>query len=170
MSRTCLAVVALTAGTLIAAGCGGSSKSSSHPASAQSSTSAAVTAPAGALTRAQLIARGNAICYRLNVRRTSITIRKRQDYEALVPALAGEELAAAVEMGKLTPPPSMAHDWQQMITGAHTIGEVTGHFRTYAEASNEKLARPFDPILTKGIDQLVGAAKHAGFKECSHFA
>lgn len=175
MSLTRFAAPTLAALTLAVGGCGGSAKSSNQQTSAQTAGKQTNVAnqsgvPSGPLTRAQLIARGDAICYRLNVRRASTRIGKPQDYERLIPQLAAYELAAANEMGEITPPASMAHDWQQMVAGSHTIAEVTGHFHRYVDATNDKKALPFDIILGKGIDQLTKAAKRAGFKECGRFA
>jgi hypothetical protein len=122
------------------------------------------------LSRSELIAQGDAICYRLNAKRATLTISRPQDYERIVPPLAAYELAAAAEMGRLMPPTSMAHDWSEMVSGARTIAQATGRFRTYAEANKGKLAHTIDLVLGRGIDELVHAAKRAGFKECSHFA
>jgi hypothetical protein len=172
MPSTRLAALALSALTLAASGCGGSAKSSSQttsPASAVSTTANESATPSGPLTRAQLIAKGDAICYRLNTRRSSTRINTPQAYERLVPPLAAFELAGAAEMGKLIPPPSMAHAWQQMVAGARTIAEVTGRYRRYADASSHKLSRPLDAILGKAINELVVTAKREGFNDCARF-
>jgi hypothetical protein len=180
MRCTYLAALALGASalTLVPSGCGGSTKSATRtapsgsaqpPAGGKADVTSESSTSSGSLTRAQLIARGNAICYRLNARRSSTRISRPQDYERLVPVLAAYELAAATEMSKLTPPASMARDWRQMIAGSRTIAEVTGHFQRYSEAGNEKKSRPLDAILGKAIEELTSAAKHAGFKDCAQF-
>ncbi len=174
MRRTPLAVLALAASVLAASGCGGSTKASSQAASttvagSPAGATATQTAPSGPLTRAQLIEKGEAICYRLNVKRSSTRISQPGDYERFVPVLAATELAAATEMGNLTPPPALAGEWREMIAGAHAIGEVTGHFPHYSEASNNKLAHRYDVILSHAVEQLTGAARRAGFKECARF-
>jgi hypothetical protein len=116
-----------------------------------------------------LISRGDAICYRLNAKRRTISIGGPEDYERLVVPLAAYELAAATEMGSLTPPPSLAPAWQQIVSGTRTLARLTGHFHTYAEASNLKLSRPFDAELGKAMDQVTRSAKQAGFKDCTRF-
>jgi acyl-CoA hydrolase len=164
-------LVVFAAILLVASGCGGSG-GSSNKTTLSSSTRSALVSPSphnGPVTRGELIVQGDAICYRLNVRRQSTNIGQRADYERLVPALAAYELRAANEMGSLTPPVSMAHDWRQIVEGSRVIAEVTGHFPRYSEASNDKLVRSYDIVLTKAIRQVVHAAKHAGFKECSRF-
>jgi hypothetical protein len=173
-------VIALAVmGTAFAvSGCGESSKGTSTAsqatiAVATGSTGARVTVaekPGKQLSRSELVAQGDAICYRLNAKRSAITLSRPGDYERLVPPLAAYELAGATEMGRLVPPASMASDWQKMVAGSRTIANATGRFRTYAEANAGKLAHAIDLVLGKGIDELTHAAKHAGFKECSHFA
>jgi hypothetical protein len=174
MDRARLVALALAVGAIAAGGCGSSTK----PANQATKPSNAATQPTGdgsavrsssPLTRAQLIAKGDAICYRLNARRAATKIQRRQDYERLVPALAGYELSLASEMRRMTPPASMAHDWQQMVEGTRKIGEATARIRNYADASSKRFSEEVEPILYKGVNQLTAAAKHAGFNDCSHF-
>jgi hypothetical protein len=174
MTHTRLAAAILTASALTAAGCGESTKPTSQTTqaavTAQTTANTTAAKPSGPLNRTELIAKGDAICYRLNARRSATTIGRPQDYERVVPALAAYELAAVNEMSQLTPPQSMKRYWQQMLTGSRAIAEATGRFHTYTEASTGKLAHIVDVALGKGIDELTKAAKRAGFKECSHFA
>lgn len=177
MSTTRLFALALAAGLLAASGCGSSTKSSAttsstSPASttSQAAHTTASAVSSGPLTRAQLIEKGNEICYRLNARRQSTSLGRPKDYEHVVPALAAYELAGATEMANLDPPTSLASYWGEMVAAAHTIAEVTGRFSHFSEASNEKLARPYDIMLGKAINQIKHAAKQAGFKECAQFS
>ncbi len=178
MLYTHVIALAVMGTALAASGCGESSKGTS---TASQATSAAATGSTGAritvaekpgkqLSRSELVAQGDAICYRLNTRRSAITMSRPGDYERFVPALAAYELAGATEMGRLVPPASMADDWQKMVAGSRTVADATGRFRTYAEANAGKLAHTMDLVLGKGIDELTHAARHSGFKECSHFA
>jgi hypothetical protein len=175
------AAVVLAGLAIAASGCGGSAKSSSQgttsaPAStsAQTSTSAQATTasgstkPAPQLTRAQLIEKGDAICYRLNARRSSITISNAGQYEHEIPALAAYERAAAAEMSALTPPPAMASAWRQIVAGARAIAEVTGRSSTFAEAGKE--AHALDAAFGKATEQMTSAAKREGFKDCARYA
>jgi hypothetical protein len=174
MRRTGFAALTLATSVLVATGCGGSAKTasqsaSSTPTSAASATSPPATPVGAPLTRAQLIAKGDAICYRLNARRQSTRIEHAKDYEHLIPSLAAYESQGANEMSQLVPPASMAHAWRSIVIGSHTIAEVTGRFHRYSEASNLKLSHQYDVLLGHAIDQVVHNAKHAGFKECSRF-
>lgn len=166
-----VSLVAIAGALLVIGGCGGSAKPQSGtaaPASAQSPISETAK-PTALLTRAQLIAKGDAICYRLNVRRSATRIERPQDYETLFPALAAYELTGATEMSNLTPPTSMARDWQQMIAGARNVARATAMVHTDSEARSKAFSERVEPVLFAGIKQLTAAARRAGFKECSHF-
>jgi hypothetical protein len=138
-------------------------------AAAQVSTSSKSPVPSGPLTRAELLARGDAVCYRLNTRRQSTLIARPSDYERQAPALAAYELTGATELGELTPPASMAQSWQHIVAGARTVATVTGRFPHFAQASSDAIGHRYDAILGKAIDEMVNAAKRSGFKECSRF-
>lgn len=177
MSLLRFTALALAICALVGSGCGSSSKKSTPTAASSTVANAAVTnapdvsvpAHSGPLTRAELIATGDAICYRLNVRRKSTRIEHPSDHERLVPALAAYEMAGAVEMSKLVPPASMSGIWQHIVNGSHTIAVITARFPRYSEATNDKLTLPSDIALGKAIDEVTHAAKKAGFKECSRW-
>jgi hypothetical protein len=174
MSGTRIAALALAMGAVVVSGCGGSAKQSSKVTSSSTSTQSAETShtkPSGSgpLNRAQLIERGDAVCYRLNARRQSTSISHRQEYAQVIQPLAAYERQGADELAALTPPASMASSWQKIIDGSRTIAEVTGRFHAYGEAERLKLARRYDDILGKAINQVTRVAKKAGFKECSRF-
>lgn len=173
MSRTRIAATALCASALIVSGCGSSTKSSSQttsaatPAASTSTGAGEPSHPSGTLTRAQLISKGDEICYRLNARRQSTSIGHTQDYERVVPQLSAYEIQGATELSLLTPPPPMAHAWQEIVTDSRVIAEVTGHFRHYGASHKEQ--HPYDVMIGNAINQLVAVAKREGFKECSRF-
>jgi hypothetical protein len=175
MSCPRLAACALAVGALAIGACGSTGSSSKSPSRTSTpkvdTTNIAVKRPQSSapLTRAQLVAQGDAICYRLNARRMTTKVARAQDYEQLVPALAAYELQGANELGALAPPRSMAHLWRQIVSGSHKVAEATGHFPHYSEAANDNIARVDDEMLTKAIDELTGAARRGGFKECSRF-
>jgi hypothetical protein len=183
MSHARLVVFVLVGSALAASGCGGATKSSSSTAPAtvaQSSTatpstttsSSTATSPVATrpLSRAQLIATANSICFGLNAKRKATRISSALEYERLVPQLATYELAAAEEMSKITPPAAMVGTWKQIVAGTQVIAEVTGHFRHYSEASDPKTAHVYDVAITKAIQQVQSAAKQAGLTECAQFS
>ncbi len=172
-TRLTTLAVALVALALTTLGCGKSASSSTPSTATQPAASTDPTTPKSStidtrpLTRAQLISKGNTICYRLNARRVTTVVRNRRDYERLVPSVVAYELAGATEMSKLTPPASMAQAWQQIIDSTRAIAQATGH--PYTEATSPKTAKPIDAALTQAINELTAAAKHAGIAECAKF-
>jgi hypothetical protein len=173
MTRNRIATLALTASLLTVSGCGGSSAPSSSGTTSTgahaAATSAAVVTRTGPLNREEMLTRGDAICYRLNAERHSTYIGSREDFARLIPPLAAKELAGAEEMSKLIPPPSLKQAWEKIVENSRTLAEVTGRFHTWAEASNLKLSRPVDAIMTKAMDEVEQVAKKAGFKDCARF-
>jgi hypothetical protein len=155
MSRPLLAALALAATALTASGCGGSAGS---------------TKP---LTRSELIARGDAICRRINAKISTITVSSAQDYARLAPPLAAYEQTAVAEMRKLTPPASMANDWKQIVTGAQMLADGTAKLGEYAQTSNPFQAHQTPSVhaafvaTTEGAKQIVTAAQREGFNDCA---
>lgn len=166
-----LVVSVLAIATFAVSGCGSNTKSTGQASVSSSVHSVSTASPstAGTLTRAQLIAKGDEICYRANVRRKSVHLNSRADYERLVPPLAAYERAVVSEMRGLAPPASMTASWHQMVEGSQGIAYVTGYFTKYAEASTGPQAQQLDVKLSTAINELVAAAKHEGFKDCAQF-
>jgi hypothetical protein len=171
------AVLTLAALALAVGGCGGSAKSSpsqfgsiaSNKSTGGKAANGQATSSGGPLTRSQLIAQGDTICYRLNAKRSSTRISRPQDYAREIPALAAYELTGAEEMAKLAPPATMARDWRQMFASAQQIAVITNRFGMTAATKNEKLIRKEDIEIGNAQTRLVSAAKHAGFKDCAKF-
>jgi hypothetical protein len=151
MSRTRLVALALAASVLATSGCG-SSGNSSKP-----------------LTRSELIAKANAICRRVYIRRVALKITKQQDYARIEPQLAAYELAALAEMRKLTPPASMTSDWQQIIAGAQIIADLTKKFGEYAKAHELGRTRTLYSMAAK-VPPSLATAKRDGFSDCAQLA
>jgi hypothetical protein len=155
MSRRHLAALALVATTLAASGCGGSAGSS------------------GSLTRSELIARGDAICRRINAKLRATTVTSARDYARLAPPLAAYEQAAVAEMRKLTPPASMANGWNQVVSGAQMLADGTAKLGQYAQRSNPFQAHQTPSVhaafvaTAEGMRQMVAAAQREGFNDCA---
>jgi hypothetical protein len=148
MSRRRLAALALAATTLAASGCGGSTSSSKS------------------LTRLELVARGDAVCRRVNAKLAATTIRSKRDYARL----AVYEQAAVAEMRKLTPPASMANGWRQVVTGAQTLANATAKIGEYSLADafrGTPATRSAYTAAAEGTRQMVAAAQREGFKDCA---
>jgi hypothetical protein len=147
MSRQCRAALGLVAVLFATSGCG---------------ESAGSTKP---LTRSELIARGDAICRRINAQLNAI--RSAKDYARL----GAYEQAAVVEMRRLTPPSSMASDWGQVVSGAQARADATAKIGTYppegAFATRKPAVRAAYAAAGTGMQQMVTAARREGFKDCA---
>ena len=175
MNHLRLVAVALATTSIAASGCGGSSKTSSGTASTPtgSSTSHTESSPTepstqtGPLTRAELIAQADTICRRLNQKRLSTTVGARQTYADVLTPVAAYDQAAAAQMRKLTPPASIAKDWNQIVSGTQAIADAMTATVAYAKAGKLKEAEPLSIKLERATQQILSAAKRAGFKDCA---
>jgi hypothetical protein len=174
------AALALAATTLAVSGCGGSSKAGSTttaraataPATTASTTNAPipttpVTIASGKpLTRAQWIARGDAICARTNMKLKAISVVSTRDYARVLPQAAIYDRIEATELSKLVPPASMARDWMQIVNGYQLFGDYTSRVAEYAQANNFAPATPLTQMGEKVHKHLAAIAKRDGFKQC----
>lgn len=177
MLHTQLAALSLAGMTLAVSGCGGSSKTTStETASAKvapAPTESAKPEPtptesAKPLTRTDLITRGDAICGRVNLKRTTTPVVNGRDFARIVPEIAAYEQAAVAEMAKLIPPASMTNDWKRIVAGTQVIADDTTKVGEYAVANKLQAARPLYLSGTKIQKRILIIAKRDGFKECSH--
>jgi len=154
MSRIGLSALALLAVALTAAGCGGSTSSNGSKQ----------------LTRAELIAKADAICKRANAERAAMpSIRTRSDYAIVLPRVATNNDAAIAELARLTPPASMASDWKQIIASERTL---TRYMRTFS-----KNVASYDIRATRALvhqadsvrQSMIATAQGAGFNDCAKF-
>jgi hypothetical protein len=177
MTRTRISACALAATALAVAGCGGSKSSGSTSSASQTtsiqaaSTSPTQTAtqsrPSGPpLSRAELVAKADAICAGVNAKRASITLRSSQDYTTKLPPLAAYEQAAVARMGTLTPPASMASNWKQMLADSGTIATNTAKVAGYAEAGNHAVTRQLILSSNAAQQRIATIAARYGFKVC----
>ncbi len=147
MPRMRLAAVAMTAATLVASGCGGSSKTGATSPSA--STTAVSTATAGTptvaaasikvtpgrpLTRTELVAVAGSICKRIDARDALLKDATLQAISVEFPPFASYQRTALAELSKLTPPASMTSYWKQFEAGTHKLAADTTRFSEAVEA------------------------------------
>lgn len=171
-----LAVLALIATTLVASGCGGTSQSSNgtvastqNRASGTSKSTIATQSPAPTpvLTRAQLIARADLICHRVNAKRALLRISGEQDVARQLPPLAVYEQEAVVELRKLTPPPSMTAGWQRIVQGSESFAEATASLGESAKAKKLPQAETLSIVAERTLKRTFALAKQEGFNDCA---
>lgn len=124
------------------------------------------------LTRAELIAKADTICRRVNAHLASSnnTIKTQQDVARLAPRLAAFEQTALVELSRLVPPASLADDWKTIVAGAQTLADNTAKLGEYAKSNQLKAAKSLIVSSQKIQSQMLAIAKRDGFRDCSHTA
>lgn len=148
MSHTRVTVAVLTAATLAASGCGQSGS-------------------AKTLSRAELIAKAEAICVRANAK-----LKLLERTKAATGLLeAGEyEQTATVELGKLTPPASMASDWREIVAADQTLARDTVKYAEYNKLHNRRELRLLIRAAGEVDHPMSATAKRDGLNECAEFA
>lgn len=176
MLQAQLAAFALVAMTLVASGCG--STKSASTSSAASSTAAAATVPAvittpatlaagKPLTSGQLIAQGDAICASTLTKLTSMSARSTGEFVRFLPQAAIYLGTEAESLSKLVPPPSMSHDWTQIVNDIHFASEYVNRVAQYAREKQEMAVRQLYAKANELNTQAKAIAKREGFQRCS---
>jgi hypothetical protein len=186
MLHTQIVMLALALATtmLVTAGCGNSSKSeptttvaSTTPSTTATTTTTTSTAPAKVvavkvakgrpLTRGEWIAKGDAICARLNAQLAATKVKTPADFARALPQAASYEHAELIQLATLVPPVSKAKDWQEFLLGTQQWSENSAELGQVAQSPKFTLTGQL-VITTKKIHEvLANLAKHDGFKECS---
>lgn len=169
----------LVAVTLAVAGCGssraGSGSANSAPvAPGKTASVGTISVPVAVkggkpLARTELIAGADAICARLNVRLAAAKDVVSSDLaaiEAIATRRSGTERAALVELQQLTPPASMASEWQRMLDYRATVVGDLAKIAEYARENNPQGTKTVLLATTNVIRQILVAGTRAGFKDC----
>jgi hypothetical protein len=164
MTRTIIATLLFTVSALATAGCGGSSTKTPSSGATQAASTSTGTAP---LTRGELIAKADAICYRVNTERASNRIRSNASIATSVPRVAAYEREAFAELSRLVPPASMASDWKQLVAAATALAADTKKVGEYAQAGNLNGAGGSLAASNLDIQKMLAVAHRDGFKDCA---
>jgi hypothetical protein len=179
-----LAALALATTVLAASGCGRSSKpatttaATSAPQTTSSTTVDAESTPTPTvaavkpavgkpLSRARWIAKGEAICTRLNAQLAARTVKSPTEFAVVLPQAAAYERAELAQLIKLVPPASEAGDWQKFLTETQQWAENSTKLGQIAQAGKFTLALPLVTTTRKLHEHLAHLASHKGFKECA---
>jgi hypothetical protein len=152
---------------LAVAGCGGSSGSAQPAGSARAAAGSA--ASGSALTRSGFVLRADAICQRLNVEILKVKPKSAslREIQRFAPAHAALEQSSADELGKLNPPTSIAHEWQQIVAYRRILAEELRTLGRDAHANDVAGIRALGAAKLRVHKQLLVAGKRAGFEHCS---
>lgn len=182
MPRTPFAALALTAVILTAAGCGGSSKTTSTETSAAATapttsttgattqataTVAAKPASGKPLTRAEWISKGDAICAHLNTQLDATPIKTVAEFARVLPQAVLYERAALAQLSTLVPPPSEASNWRHILTNVAEWANDSAKVGVEAQSSNFSLTSPAMRATRVYHEGFAHLSKRSGFKQCS---
>jgi hypothetical protein len=147
---------------LLMAGCGGGS-STDIASDSKSSNSIALAA---------LIEKADRICVRLDEKFTGAQGRAQTNHAVahVVPLLVAAEREALVELSKLTPPASIAGDWQTMLADRQTLIGDFNKLGEYAKLNNSTDIKSAATSIEGQRQRMLAIAKRDGFQECSRLA
>lgn len=141
------AIAAIGALALAAAGCGKSDKT---------------------LTRGEFVAQTDAICKRLLAQRKAIKIKTQKEFAQALPRVGSYERTAFAKLGRLTPPASLASDWNQLVTSGQALAETTVQLGKYLRAHNAAAARLKFQSAAALSRAMSATAAQDGIKACTH--
>lgn len=165
MTRICFAV--LVTCLFAISGCGGSTASISSTSSGHS-VPVVQTRP---LTRAQLIAKTDAICLRVHAKLASTTARTVQQLGSTTPELSAYEEQAVADLRQLTPGGgAFADDWNEIVEGIRVLANDTAKVGAYARANDFAKAHNLIEEFTAARQRVLRVSKRAGFIGCEQIA
>jgi hypothetical protein len=122
------------------------------------------------LTRAQLLAQGDAICRRVNKKLSATTIKTQKEFVRVLPRLSGYEQQGLAQLSKLIPPAAMADDWKAIVAGAQTLADDTAKLGALVKAKDLKATHAVVADIAKVGQRTAAIARREGFKNCSQLA
>jgi hypothetical protein len=170
VNRRAFAALALMVGALCLAGCGGTGNTQSTSSSLADSTSAIATATAtgGSVSKAQLIARADAICDMINAELLSATTRSEATAEIVRVTSKHKaiEQAGVEELSQLTPPAALASDWRSMLASRRKLAEELATLITDAKKHDSVGIQALAKAKQRERAQLLAIATRDGFNNC----
>ncbi|MGI8557746.1 MAG: hypothetical protein ACR2ND_05480 [Solirubrobacteraceae bacterium] len=142
---TLLALVAATA----AAGCGSSS-----------------TSP---LSKSELVAKGDAICKRVNdgIRNVGPT-NTAADVAKVAPKVYALEQQGVNDLRKLTPPGAVASDYTSFLDKTQVLTDDANKIGAAAKTNDKKTAQTIASEAASASASATSSASKLGFKDCAH--
>lgn len=182
----------VAASVLVAAGCGGSSKTTTTSTSTTSASTADTTTTTGTtvagttitsippapivsvkvasgkpLTRSQWIAKGNEVCGRLKAELEAIKVKATGELPRVLPQVAATERAEIAQLATLVPPSSKRSDWQQFLNISLQRAEDTARTVALARLGDAISQAPIFATVRGLQRELAAIAKRDGLRECA---
>ena len=171
-----LAALALATTALAAAGCGSTSKQSSTDSSVGASTATAARTTATTATSASgkhitpaesiLIAKAGAICQRVKAQHRSMRLATNYAIAHEIPRFAAAQQATVAELSRITPPASMAHEWEKLVRSARLLASDTTKLGETAAAYHFSAIGHMVVRMDKDEQTITRLAKHNAITGC----
>jgi hypothetical protein len=165
-----LAALALAVISLVASGCGGSSKTGSTATAAALPPIPAAATTGKPLTKTELIATADAICAHTNHKLSGLTIVDKNEFARLIPEVAVYFASEAEELNKLVATGAIKPSWATMLKDFYRYGEDVGQVARYDQAKNFKASVPILQTAEALHQELEVLAKHEGFTNCARLS
>lgn len=173
-SKWNLLAITLTVVALASYGCGNSKAKASisnktTSAIASTSTTSTPSVPTGpGLSRAQLVAKADPICRRLNdtLNAEKDAPKSKQDIVRVATRRAKLEEQTVAKLSRIVPVSSIAPQWEQIVATRQALVRELTSLARYAAVSNlpeQNVAIRTATELTRQMNQ---EALHMGFKDC----
>lgn len=175
-----LAALALAVATVATTGCGSSAKPANTNSSTGSSATTAVTsttrtsspqtvklAAGKPLSRREWIAKGDAICSRLNAWLAANPVKSVREFAQILPQAAAYEREEYNRLIQLVPPASKTKDWLTFLAQTRQWAENSAAIAASAQSGQFTLNTPLATSTRKIHESLAHLAGHDGFKACS---
>ncbi len=180
-----LLALALLATVLATSGCGGSSKSGSTGTPAAATTPATTTAAGTTattasipvvtvkassgkpLTRAQWMAKANALCTNLKNELSLLHVKFAAEFARTLPQEAAYVRVEVAHLAQLVPPASEASNWQQFLNAGLQWAEGDMQMLKYANQGAHILTSPAARATIAVYARVLALAKRSGLKACS---
>ena len=158
-------------------GCGGSTKSASvsnssavtHPSTQTSTPPQTTPVRTAPLSRAELIAKADEICFGINAKVNSTKLGSLEEAARQMPILAAYKETAVVEMSRLVPPASMEAAWKQIVASARALAHDTAKLGEYARENRSREIPQVFAAAGKTNAQMTTVARRNGFKDCAAY-
>jgi hypothetical protein len=117
------------------------------------------------LTDAELVAKANAICGRVNDK--LVAASSSPNYTSHLDELAAYEHVAFAELGKLTPSAKSTADWHVLVGSAEALANDMSQLALDAQANDKTASQALFVKLEKDHTTMTEIAKRNGFVVCA---
>ncbi|MGC2374840.1 MAG: hypothetical protein WA484_13285 [Solirubrobacteraceae bacterium] len=119
------------------------------------------------MTRAQWIAKADAICTRTNAQVATYPVKTTSDFARALPPAAVYEHEEAIALMRLVPPPSKAKDWKAVVTATMQVAVNSAELGREAVAGTFTIDSPLVAATTRANAIMGRITLRDGFTSCA---